>query len=79
MITLLATDYRKDHPMLINKDQRGVEWTDEIIPVDALPAGWAQCGTCGISWNDAKPTGWTPAPSGRCPFEYDHDEYDEEA
>lgn len=30
------------------------------------------CGTCGLSWDDAIPTSWTPAPSGRCPFEYFH-------
>lgn len=31
------------------------------------------CGTCGRSWDDGKVTGWTPTPSGRCPFEYFHD------
>lgn len=30
------------------------------------------CGTCGLSWDDAIGTTWTPAPSGRCPFEYFH-------
>lgn len=30
------------------------------------------CGTCNRSWDDAISTGWTPAPSGRCPFEYFH-------
>jgi hypothetical protein len=30
------------------------------------------CGTCGLSWDDAKLTAWTPTPSGRCPFEYFH-------
>lgn len=30
------------------------------------------CGYCGRSWDDAIVTGWTPAPSGRCPFEYYH-------
>lgn len=30
------------------------------------------CGTCGLSWDDAIPTSYTPAPSGRCPFEYFH-------
>lgn len=30
------------------------------------------CGTCGRSWDDAVVTGMTPAPSGRCPFEYYH-------
>lgn len=28
--------------------------------------------TCGLSWDDAVGTTWTPAPSGRCPFEYFH-------
>ncbi len=30
------------------------------------------CGSCGRTWDDAVPTSWTPAPSGRCPFEYMH-------
>lgn len=34
------------------------------------------CGTCGRSWDDAIPTTWTPAPSGRCPFEYYHADQD---
>jgi len=34
----------------------------------------ATCGTCGRSWNDAAVSSMTPAPSGRCPFEYEHDE-----
>jgi hypothetical protein len=32
----------------------------------------ATCGTCGRSWNDAASSSVTPAPSGRCPFEYEH-------
>lgn len=32
----------------------------------------ATCGHCGLSWDDGKSTQWTPAPSGRCPFEYFH-------
>lgn len=34
----------------------------------------ATCGVCGLFWDDGKPTSWTPAPSGRCPFEYFHEE-----
>lgn len=34
----------------------------------------ATCGTCGLSWDDGKVTGMTPAPAGRCPFEYFHKE-----
>jgi hypothetical protein len=30
------------------------------------------CGDCGLSWDDAIPTGMTPAPSARCPFEAFH-------
>ncbi len=36
------------------------------------------CGTCGRSWDDAIGTEWTPAPSARCPFEYFHDEPEDE-
>lgn len=31
------------------------------------------CGHCGRSWNDAAISGVTPVPSGRCPFEYEHE------
>lgn len=37
------------------------------------------CGTCGLSWDDAIPTTYTPAPAARCPFEYFHDTPDPEA
>jgi hypothetical protein len=30
------------------------------------------CGHCGLTWDDGIGTTWTPAPSGRCPFEYYH-------
>ena len=33
-------------------------------------------GSCGLSWDDSEITTMTPAPSGRCPFEYFH-EYDD--
>ncbi len=39
--------------------------------------GRATCGTCGRSWDDGIATGYTPAPSARCPFEYFHDEVSE--
>lgn len=41
---------------------------------DEHPAGRTTCGTCGRSWDDNVSTTWTPAPSGRCPFEYFHAE-----
>lgn len=30
------------------------------------------CCTCGLAWDDAKVTSYTPAPSARCPFEVFH-------
>jgi hypothetical protein len=36
----------------------------------------ATCGTCGRSWNDAAVSSVTPAPAGRCPFEYEHERSD---
>lgn len=47
----------------------------EVQPIDLndpTAIDPATCGTCGLSWDDGKPTSWTPAPSGRCPFEYFH-------
>lgn len=32
----------------------------------------ATCGHCLLTWNDDKSTSYTPAPAGRCPFEYFH-------
>jgi hypothetical protein len=48
--------------------------TFEIQPLkDGEPAtARATCGTCGRSWDDGKTTAYTPAPSGRCPFEAFH-------
>jgi hypothetical protein len=37
------------------------------------------CGACGRSWNDAAVSSITPAPSGRCPFEYEHTEDEDSA
>lgn len=36
------------------------------------------CGHCDRSWNDAAISSITPAPSARCPFEYEH-EYREDS
>lgn len=40
---------------------------------DETPKGRTTCGTCGLSWDDDISTSRTPTPSGRCPFEYQHD------
>src|SRR4051794_34057226 len=44
---------------------------------DHAGADIATCGACGRSWDDAVGTAWTPAPSARCPFEYDHEDEEE--
>lgn len=36
------------------------------------PPSFYRCGHCGRSWDNSKPTTWTPTPSARCPFEYWH-------
>jgi hypothetical protein len=56
-------------------DDRGVV---EVLDADAYlrehpDADIATCGACMRSWDDAVSTSWTPAPSGRCPFEYEHE------
>jgi hypothetical protein len=43
-----------------------------IDPDDPTAKDPATCGTCGRSWDDGKITSMTPAPGGRCPFEYYH-------
>lgn len=34
--------------------------------------GEATCGYCGLRWDDSRVTSLTPAPAGRCPFEFFH-------
>lgn len=41
-------------------------------PVCVMPRDPVTCGHCHLTWDDAIPTQWTPAPSARCPFEYFH-------
>jgi hypothetical protein len=48
-----------------------VQPIDPDVPTAVSPA---TCGNCGLTWDDGISTSWTPVPSGRCPFEYFHDE-----
>lgn len=43
-----------------------------IIPGHDDASAVATCGHCGLSWDDSKPSAFTPAPAGRCPFEAFH-------
>lgn len=49
----------------------------EDFPVRPLRTGETgkdpmTCGHCGLTWDDAVPTEYTPTPSARCPFEAFH-------
>jgi hypothetical protein len=57
-----------------NTDRRGVvEVLDAQRYAESHPnADLATCGACGRTWDDAVVTSWTPVPSARCPFEYEH-------
>lgn len=43
-----------------------------VAPWRVAPNGFVRCGQCGRAWDDRKPTGMTPTPAGRCPFEHMH-------
>lgn len=65
-----------EHTMDILTDARGVEYVEDAdyARLLTLPHGWSLCETCHRAWNDSKGTSVTPAPAGRCPFEYDHED-----
>ena len=45
-----------------------------VVELDPEDPQATVCGTCGRGWDDTVSTDVTPAPSGRCPFEYEHSE-----
>lgn len=51
-----------------------------VQPIGLYDAAVARCtcGHCGLSWDDGIATQYTPAPSGRCPFEVFH-KYEDDA
>jgi hypothetical protein len=48
---------------------KGVKY---VAPSKPAPDTFTRCGHCRRAWDDSKSTALTPAPSGRCPFEYWH-------
>lgn len=58
----------------VQTDERGVVYVNPYQPVPDSFKDPVTCGTCRRTWDDSVPTAWTPAPSARCPFEYDHEE-----
>ncbi|GAB4006699.1 hypothetical protein [Nocardioides ultimimeridianus] len=49
-----------------------------VRPTDGTGPNDATCGECGLSWDDSISTSMTPVPAGRCPFEYFHEDADED-
>ncbi len=47
-------------------------WTYGDLPAGPTPARFSYDPTCGYYWDDTIATAYTPAPSGRCPFEAFH-------
>lgn len=50
------------------KESGRIRYDDDGRPIH----DYAKCGHCGRIWDDAIGTSLTPAPSARCPFEYEH-------
>jgi len=60
----------------IYTDRRGVRYVAAGQPAPDTFRDPVTCGTCRRKWDDAVVTGWTPAPSARCPFEHLHPQYE---
>lgn len=60
------------------RDKMKIPKTHEVRPLKSTenPIDKVTCYTCGRSWDDGISTGITPTPSGRCPFEYYHDNWE---
>lgn len=78
MVAAMECDYERLEELRDERDS----WEPEEIPDDfeVTPLDddddaedKVTCGACGRSWDDSIPTSYTPAPSGRCPFEDWHD------
>lgn len=65
-------DPAKEFGVALDVPQIPADFPVQPLDDDDNPPGKATCGTCGRSWDDAKATSLTPAPSARCPFEYFH-------
>lgn len=57
---------------LMLNEELGIEFPVVALGPNDKAEDRATCGTCGRSWDDAVVTSYTPAPSGRCPFETFH-------
>lgn len=80
----MSNDFRTDRIIEANLDEydEALEGTvhvhaNGVVEVDPADIRATVCGACGRAWDDSVATAWTPAPAGRCPFEYEHDDDDE--
>lgn len=48
-----------------------------VVELSPLDPRATVCGVCGRGWDDSVASAWTPAPAGRCPFEYLHPKSEE--
>lgn len=46
----------------------------DVVELPFMDPNATVCGYCRRGWDDTISTSLTPVPSGRCPFEYDHEE-----
>lgn len=58
----------------MNRNHKRIPKTFTVQPLKQgqTAKSMATCGYCGLSWDDGISTSMTPAPAGRCPFEYYH-------
>lgn len=61
---------------MLSPDTIPKDFIVQPIDPDGPAVSAATCGTCGLTWDDGVVTSLTPAPSGRCPFEYFHEDED---
>jgi hypothetical protein len=81
MVAALECDYDRLEELKGERDDWEAEIPEDfaVTPLDDDDEAKdrATCGTCGRSWDDAIATEYTPAPSGRCPFEAYHETWAE--
>ena len=71
MVEILS--FRDDPVRFYKVDPRGVVELANDDPAATV------CGYCGRAWDDTVSTAVTPTPAGRCPFEHEHSDEEDEA
>lgn len=75
-----SDDYIDVRDVIARVEELEGEITDEIEGDDRVDdygnviVDTVTCGVCGFEWNDARISSVTPAPGGRCPVEYEHEQ-----